>query len=122
MKTCSYCGKESQDGATRCDGCGTAEWLPLSAPLPSAESTEETPAHNLRGLSAVFLGLSTCTLLLPAFHRLEAALPWFLTFPLLLLVVFTYACVTKRIRPAVCYTLGAVLWAVAIWQAWSPRL
>jgi hypothetical protein len=34
MKPCAYCGRENQDEVTCCVECGTAEFVPATAPVP----------------------------------------------------------------------------------------
>lgn len=51
MKTCTYCGRENEDQATRCRDCGS-EFVP-AAPPPDHSSKEPGPAERLERIAVL---------------------------------------------------------------------
>lgn len=103
-----------------CQACGSGDWLSPLPSLPSDEPQPSTDADRLRFWSMLFLGLALAALAVPAWKGFGNAWPWYVSYPVLLFVVVAYARGAARIPLVVCCGLGAVVWALALWRAWTP--
>jgi hypothetical protein len=60
MKECSYCGRENEDNATNCSGCGLDEFVSKVAAQPGQIATEDEPRkYNIPPLPPTWVNLLT---------------------------------------------------------------
>jgi len=60
MKECSYCGRENEDDATVCSGCGLDEFVSQVAAQPvQAEAGDEPRKYNIPPLPTTWVNLLT---------------------------------------------------------------
>ena len=64
MKYCQHCGKELEDGAQFCTGCGFSV-TPVSNVQSQATMTSDTPAALKDGKTAMILGIVSLLFLTP---------------------------------------------------------
>jgi len=60
MKECSYCGRENEDNATNCSGCGLDEFVSDVAAQPGpTETGEESRKYDIPPLPPTWVDLLT---------------------------------------------------------------
>ena len=60
MKECSYCGRENEDNATHCSGCGLDEFVSKTPAQPKQTETEQEPRkYNIPPLPLTWVNLLT---------------------------------------------------------------